>query len=89
VIAILREGRAYEQQLEDRFAELVEKGAEAPAGGDGFLDLLGFSGKGPVAFAGPAEREAHLRRIFTKLHVGNRAALVFHCASLIASYAAN
>jgi DNA-binding CsgD family transcriptional regulator len=31
----------------------------------------------------------HLRRIFTKLHVGNRAAPVFHCASLIASYAAN
>ena len=44
------ERRLYEQQLEDRFAELVEKGAEALPGGDGFLDLLGFGGRGPVAF---------------------------------------
>lgn len=44
------ERRAFEQQFEDRFAELVQKGADAPAGGDGFLDLLGFGGKGPVAF---------------------------------------
>jgi hypothetical protein len=44
------ERRVYEQQLEDRFAELVQKGADAPTGGDGFLDLLGFGGKGPVAF---------------------------------------
>jgi hypothetical protein len=43
------ERRAYEQQLEDRFAELVEKGADTPTGGDGFLDLLGFGGRGPVA----------------------------------------
>lgn len=44
------ERRLYEQQFQDRFADLVEKSAEAPAGGDGFLDLLGFGGKGPVAF---------------------------------------
>ena len=44
------ERRAFEQQFEDRFAELVQKGADAPSGGDGFLDLLGFGGKGPVAF---------------------------------------
>jgi hypothetical protein len=44
------ERRALEQQFEERFAELLEKGAEAPSGGDGFLDLLGFGGKGPVAF---------------------------------------
>jgi hypothetical protein len=44
------ERRAFEQQFEDRFAELLQKGADAPAGGDGFLDLLGFGGKGPVAF---------------------------------------
>ena len=44
------ERRAYEQQFEDRFAELLQKGADAPSGGDGFLDLIGFGGKGPVAF---------------------------------------
>jgi hypothetical protein len=42
--------REYEQQFEDRFAELIEKGADSPTGGEGFLDLLGFGGKGPVAF---------------------------------------
>jgi hypothetical protein len=44
------ERRAFEQQFEDRFAELLQTGADAPTGGDGFLDLLGFGGKGPVAF---------------------------------------
>jgi hypothetical protein len=44
------ERRAFEQQFEDRFAELVQKSADAPPGGDGFLDLIGFGGKGPVAF---------------------------------------
>lgn len=44
------ERRAFEQQFEDRFAELLQQGADAPSGGDGFLDLLGFGGKGPVAF---------------------------------------
>jgi hypothetical protein len=44
------ERRLYEQQLEDRLSELVEKGSDAPDGGDGFLDLLGFGGRGPVAF---------------------------------------
>ena len=44
------ERREFEQQFEDRFAELVQGGADAPAGGDGFLDLIGFGGKGPVAF---------------------------------------
>jgi hypothetical protein len=44
------ERRLYEQQFEDRFAELVEKGADTPTGGDGFLDMLGFGGKGPVVF---------------------------------------
>lgn len=44
------ERRAFEQQFEDRFADLVQRGAETQAGGDGFLDLIGFGGKGPVAF---------------------------------------
>jgi hypothetical protein len=44
------ERRAYEQQFEDRFADLVQRGAETQTGGDGFLDLIGFGGKGPVAF---------------------------------------
>jgi hypothetical protein len=42
--------REFEQQFEDRFAELVQGGADAPGGGDGFLDMIGFGGKGPVAF---------------------------------------
>jgi len=29
------ERRAYTQQFEERFTELVEKGADAPTGGDG------------------------------------------------------
>ena len=41
---------AYEAQLEDRFADLIQGGAGEPDGGDGFLDLLGFGGRGPVAF---------------------------------------
>src|SRR5580693_9213827 len=41
---------AYEAQLEDRFADLIQGGAGEPQGGDGFLDLLGFGGRGPVAF---------------------------------------
>ena len=45
------ERRAYEQQFEDRFSELVEQGSAAKGdGGDGFLDMIGFGGKGPVAF---------------------------------------
>jgi hypothetical protein len=44
------ERRAYEQHFEERFAELVQGSAEVPSGGDGFLDLIGFGGKGPVAF---------------------------------------
>ena len=42
--------REFEQQFEDRFAELVQGGADVPGSGDGFLDLIGFGGKGPVAF---------------------------------------
>jgi len=42
--------RAYEQQFEERFSDLVQKGAGEAGGGDGFLDLLGFGGKGAVPF---------------------------------------
>jgi hypothetical protein len=38
----------FEQQFEDRFHDLLRKGADGA--GDGFLDLIGFGGKGPVAF---------------------------------------
>lgn len=41
---------AYEAQLEDRFTDLIQGGAGEPQGGDGFLDLLGFGGRGAVAF---------------------------------------
>src|ERR1700722_16498039 len=44
------ERRAYEQQFEDRFADLVQTGSDAGTGQDGFLDMIGFGGKGPVAF---------------------------------------
>jgi hypothetical protein len=44
------ERRGYEQQFEERFTELVQKGAGEAVGGDGFLDLLGFGGKGAVPF---------------------------------------
>jgi hypothetical protein len=43
------ERRQYEQQFEDRFSELLQKAANG--GPDGFLDLIGFGGKGPVDFA--------------------------------------
>ena len=39
-----------EQQLEDRFGELLEKAANGKGTADGFLDLVGFGGKGAVAF---------------------------------------
>jgi hypothetical protein len=38
----------FEQPFEDRFAELIKKGANG--GPEGFLDMLGFGGKGPVSF---------------------------------------
>ena len=43
------ERRAYTQQFEERFAELVEKGADAPTGGDSFLDALLPSEVDPLA----------------------------------------
>jgi len=39
-----------EQQLEDRFGELLEKAANGNGGTNGFLDLVGFGGKGAVPF---------------------------------------
>lgn len=39
----------YEQQFEDRFGELLKNAANGAQ--DGFLDLIGFGGKGPVEFA--------------------------------------
>jgi hypothetical protein len=42
------ERRQYEQQFEDRFNELLQKAANG--GPDGFLDLIGFGGNGPVDF---------------------------------------
>lgn len=42
------ERQLYEQQFEDRFGELLKKAANG--GADGFLDLIGFGGKGPVEF---------------------------------------
>ena len=44
------ERRAYTQQFEERFAELVEKGADAPTGGDSFLDMIGVGPKGKLGF---------------------------------------
>ena len=38
----------YEQQFEDRFGELLKNAANGNA--EGFLDLIGFGGKGPVDF---------------------------------------
>lgn len=43
------ERQQYEQQFEDRFGELLKKAANGD-GGDAFLDLIGFGGKGPVEF---------------------------------------
>ena len=40
----------YEQQFEDRFGDLLKSAANGTPGGDGFLDLIGFGGKGPVDF---------------------------------------
>ncbi len=42
------ERQQYEQQFEDRFGELLKNAANG--GADGFLDLIGFGGKGPVEF---------------------------------------
>jgi hypothetical protein len=42
------ERKQYEQQFEDRFGELLKNAANG--GMDGFLDLVGFGGKGPVEF---------------------------------------
>jgi hypothetical protein len=44
------ERRAFEQQFQDRFTELLQSGAAEPKGSDGFLDLLGFGAKGAVPF---------------------------------------
>ena len=46
----LEERRAYTQQFEERFAELIEKDTEQRPGGDGFLDLIGVGPKGRVGF---------------------------------------
>src|SRR5580698_6424356 len=58
----LEERRQYEQQFEDRFAQLMEKDADGISPGDGFLDLIGFGGKGPVAFE--EMRYPHIRPDF-------------------------
>src|SRR5262245_59295797 len=42
------ERQQYEQQFEDRFSELLKSSANG--GQEGFLDLIGFGGKGPVDF---------------------------------------
>lgn len=44
------ERQQYEQQFEDRFGDLLKNAANGAPGGDGFLDLIGFGGKGPVEF---------------------------------------
>jgi hypothetical protein len=44
------ERQQYEQQLEDRFGELLKDAADGKGTPDGFLDLIGFGGKGPVPF---------------------------------------
>jgi hypothetical protein len=44
------ERQQYEQQLEDRFGELLKDAADGKGAPDGFLDLIGFGGKGPVPF---------------------------------------
>ena len=44
------ERRAYSQEFEERFTELVENDAEARPGGDSFLDLIGVGPKGRVGF---------------------------------------
>ena len=42
------ERQKFEQQFEDRFNELLKNAANG--GTEGFLDLIGFGGKGPVEF---------------------------------------
>src|SRR4051794_8452343 len=43
--------RAFEQQFEDRFGDLIQQGANGGgSSGDGFLDMIGFGGKGAVPF---------------------------------------
>ncbi|PZU95343.1 MAG: hypothetical protein DCF32_22420, partial [Leptolyngbya sp.] len=44
------ERQSIEQQLEDRFGELLKNAANGSGAPDGFLDLIGFGGKGPVPF---------------------------------------
>jgi hypothetical protein len=44
------ERRAFEQQFQDRFTELVQTGGGEPKGSDGFLDLLGFGANGAMPF---------------------------------------
>lgn len=44
------ERQTIEQQLEDRFGELLRDAADGSGTPDGFLDLIGFGGKGPVPF---------------------------------------
>ncbi|GAB4226241.1 MAG: hypothetical protein Kow00121_54400 [Elainellaceae cyanobacterium] len=45
-----QERQQYEQQLEDRFSELLKGAADGSSSPDSFLDLIGFGGKGPVPF---------------------------------------
>jgi hypothetical protein len=44
------ERQQYEHQLEDRFGELLKGAANGSGTQDGFLDMIGFNGKGPVPF---------------------------------------
>lgn len=44
------ERKLYEHQLEDRFGELLKDAADGTGSQDGFLDMIGLSGKGPVPF---------------------------------------
>lgn len=44
------ERRAYTQQFEERFGELIEKEGSTRQGSEGFLDLLGVGPKGRVGF---------------------------------------
>lgn len=44
------ERKNIEQQLEDRFGELLKNAADGTGAPDGFLDLIGFGAKGPVPF---------------------------------------
>ncbi len=44
------ERKQYEHQLEDRFSELLKGAADGTGTQSGFLDMIGFNGKGPVPF---------------------------------------